>query len=336
MNSQKAKEKQAQFLKKIEDVLPKNTSLVNELSEVLELSTDSAYRRMRLETFLSIEEILTLCEHFNISFDAFESTDAGVVNFNYTHMAPKRESFMEYLEKLVTELQIINKSKEKQIIYACEDIPIFHHYEHPVLASFKMFYWMHSIMSIPELEHIKFDSNYRSEEFEILGNKIAESYKNIPSIEIWTETTIQSTIKQIEYFLDSGKFKSTNDALAVCNALRDEILVIQKQAEKGSKFLDNENSDKSDHYQLYFSEVEITNNCVYVNIGSLKSVYLGHFTFSTMSTFSESYCKETFYWLNNIIKKSILISGVSEKQRYQVFNKYFKTIDALKTKIENS
>ena len=41
-----------------------------------------------------------------------------------------------------------------------------------------------------------------------------------------------------------------------------------------------------------------------------------------------------FEWMNTIIKKSTLISGISEKQRYQVFKKYFKYIDDLEEKIK--
>jgi len=42
----------------------------------------------------------------------------------------------------------------------------------------------------------------------------------------------------------------------------------------------------------------------------------------------------TELWLNNIIKKSTLISGVSEKQRYQFFKKAFNILDNLIDKIK--
>jgi len=335
MENNQAQIKQAQFLKKIEDTLPKNSSFVNELADVLGISTDSVYRRMRLETFLSIEEILLLCNHFRVSFDTYSNISNEAVTFSYNKMEPKTESFYIYLSKLVKDLETINQSKERQIIYASEDIPIFHHYRHPVLASFKMFYWMHAIMSVPELENEQFDAENIPEELERLGKRAIECYSQIPTIEIWTDTTVQSIIKQIEFFWESGRFKSGNDAISVCKALREEITSIQKQAEKGTKLIDAEivSNNGEKNYQLYYSDVEITNNCVFVQMGSLKSVYLGHFTFNTMSTFSDTYCNETLGWLNTIMRKSVLISGVSEKQRYQLFRKYFKQIDDLEAKI---
>ena len=329
-------QKQSIFLKKIEDLIPASSSLVNELSDILQTSTDSAYRRIRCETFLSLEEIIKLCDHYNITFDAFSKSENSIVTFTYSKLESNTASFKAYLDRLLQDLSTINKSPVKEIIYASEDIPMFHHYNHPVLASFKMFYWMHTILNVPELEFEKFNTENLDEELIEKGNKIAEAYSQIPSIEIWTETTVHSTIKQIEYFWESGKFKHKNDALKVCSELRNEIELIQKFAEKGTKILKPVNGNQEKNYQLYFSEMEITNNCVYVNVGSLKSVYLGHFTFSTMSTLNDSYCEETYNWMNTIIKKSTLISGISEKHRYQVFKKYFKMIDDLESRIKES
>ena len=59
---------QLQFLRKIEDIIPSNSSLVYELSDVLEISIDSAYRRIRGETALSIVDVIKLCDHFKISW----------------------------------------------------------------------------------------------------------------------------------------------------------------------------------------------------------------------------------------------------------------------------
>ena len=331
MTKTNVSQKQSEFLKKIEDLIPASSSLAIELADILQTSTDSVYRRIRCETLLSIEEIIKLCDHFNITFDAFSKSESSIVTFTYSKLESTANSFKAYIDKLLQDLTIINKSPVKEIIYASEDIPMFHHYNHPVLASFKMFYWMHTILNIPELEFEKFDAEKLDEDLVKKGNLIAQSYSTVPCIEIWTETTVHSTIKQIEYFWESGKFKHKQDAIKVCSELRNEIEQIQKFAEKGSK---SNTSEKN--YQLYFSEMEITNNCVYVNIGSLKSVYLGHFTFSTMSTFNETYCEETLKWMNTIMKKSTLISGISEKHRYQVFKKYYKLIDDLETMITES
>ncbi len=346
MKDPQTKDIQTKFLKGIEDVIPASSSLVNELTDILDISMDSAYRRMRGETLLTINEIKYLCEHYRISFDTFINIKTGMVSFTYLPLEPLAENFALYHKSLLSELNQISLSPESKIIYACQDIPVFHHYSFPDLANFKVFYWKRSIMNIPELSNVKFGSGtWFSDQMEV-GQTIIDAYSRVPSIEIWTDTTIQSTLKQIRFYWESGIFESKEDALRVCSALRDEMESIQLKAEHSTKTIRSspaneaefKNADKphdiSANYQLYFSEIELTNNCVLVNMASGQSVYLGHFSFSTMSTRNDTYCQKTEGWLNNIIKKSTHISGVSEKQRYQFFKNVHERIDQLVSQIE--
>jgi hypothetical protein len=293
---------------------------------------------MRGQTLLTIDETILLCHHFKISFDSFISSETGHVSFRYTVLKGERDHFSEYLNTLYEDLQNILSSNRPLIVYACQDIPVFHHYNYPQLASFKMFYWMKSIMNLKSLEGATFSSNDSSVDLGELGSKVYETYRMIPSIEIWTDSTILSTIKQIAFYWESGVFSEPEDAIGVCESLRKELLDIQKYADvsskKGGEHKPSGN-DEQPNYTLYYSEIEITNNCVLVNMGDIKAVYLGHFSFNTMSTFNRNYCLETEEWLNNMLKKSVKISSISEKQRNQFFRKAFLKIDALENKIKN-
>jgi type III secretory pathway lipoprotein EscJ len=54
-----------------------------------------------------------------------------------------------------------------------------------------------------------------------------------------------------------------------------------------------------------------------------------------MQTNNNEYCRNTEQWLNNIIKKSTLVSGTSEKQRLQLFQAINKQIDDLMKRISD-
>jgi hypothetical protein len=326
--------KQLKFLHKIEEILPSNTSLVNELSDLLEISMDSAYRRIRGETVLNFDELITLCNHYKISFDSYSNVDTDNVTFSFIDLKGDMASFEVFLHLMVKNLKMLQGAESKQIVYACEDIPVFHNYKYPVLSTFKMFYWLQSILDSKELSGHKFTPSLIPETLKELGKQIFELYVNVPSVEIWTDLTILSTVKQIEFYWDSGMFETTEDALSVCNELKSEISDIQKQAEIGKKMLRTDMPGFiGKEYTMYLSEIEIANNCALIKLGNLKTVYLSHFTLNFMLSSNASYCDKTEQWLNNLIKKSTLISGISEKHRYQFFNKMFKVIDNLITKI---
>lgn len=328
-------QQQIVFFDRIKDMIPVNTSMVHELADLLDISTDSMYRRIRGETSLTFDEIGNLCNHFKISFDSFINLESGNVTFNYTLMKEGQMSFKQYLTSIRDDLKIIKASKAPLITYACEDIPIFHSINFIDNASFKMMYWMKAILNIPELENVKFSSNAVSDDLKDLGQDIYQLYCSIPSTEIWTESTIISTLKQIEFFWEAGMFYNKEDALAVIESLRKTIEIIQKQATEGTKVIDrNKKDNEIDNYQMFFSEIEITNNCVLVNMGATQAVYLGHLSFNTMNTSNATYCNQTEIWMNNLIRKSTLISKVAEKNRYKFFTGMYCEIDKLKSIIE--
>ncbi len=325
---------QIQFLNRISDLIPKETSMVVVLSDLLNVSNDSAYRRMRGETLLTIEEIILLCDKFNISFDAFSRKETGLVTFKYSLNEHRKENLLEYLQSIYNDLVVIANSKTSSIVYACGDVPVFYHYKFPEIASFKFFYWLKSIMNVPEFEDASFNFEIVDQEIIDVGLKIIKLYEQVPSKEIWTDSTIYSTLKQIDYYWESGMFESAEDAVKVCDSLALVIKNIQKCAENSAKIdLANAKEQEANNYELYYSDIEIINNCVLVKLEQSKAVYLSHFSFFTMSTMNDVYSDKTEQWLNVLIKRSLLLSGVAEKQRYQFFKRMFQKIDNLKSKI---
>jgi hypothetical protein len=66
-----AAELQTAFLKQIKNQLPSHLALVDAITEQLNLSNDSAYRRIRGEKHLTFDEIQILAAHYKISLDSF-------------------------------------------------------------------------------------------------------------------------------------------------------------------------------------------------------------------------------------------------------------------------
>ena len=339
-------ELQAQFIRGIEDIIPATSTLAGELMDVLEISSDSAYRRIRGETLLTIDEIVKLCEHFQISFDNYSKVKTGMITFIYNPIETNPESYAKYLDSLNHDLNLISSAKERSIVYACQDMPDFHHFNYPDLANFKFFYWMRSIMNLPDLSRLKYNADFQFDELLAVGKEIYDKYSSIPSIEVWTDTTIRSTIRQINFYWESGIFDSKDAALRVCSALSKAIDDIEGMAERESKLpvqtdiqedpnssLEEKVVQEPKNFKLYVSDIELTNNSILINVGSGQVVYLSQFSYNTMKTRNDVYCKSTEAWANNIIKKSTLISGVSEKQRFQFFQNINKQIDDLMKRI---
>lgn len=320
-------ELQTQFLNSIKDIIDPNVALVDELADVLNVSKDSVYRRIRNETSLSLEEITVISEHFKVPF-SFNSTQAqGTVSFGYKSMTTQ-EDFKLYLKSMLNDLSKIGASERKLVTYAANDVPVFHNFKYPELTAFKVFYWMKGVVNDPALQSKRFDKNLIDPEILELTSILYGAYLKTPTREIWTKLTINSQLEQIRYFWESGVFNSKEEALIIVDQVKSLIDVIREQVSTGTK-------SPGVSYDFYFSEIEIGNNTVMVERGESKMLYLGFNTFNKMLTTNKEYCQETEKWLENLVKKSVLISGVSEKQRYQFFQALEKKVDALKKDILN-
>jgi len=314
---------QALFIEKVKAQLPSNIGLADALSDLLNISKDAAYRRIRCETDLTLDEVLMICEYYKITFESLSNPNA--VAFHFKQLSPDVDSFKQYLEGMLSDLQRIKSFDNASIIYAAEDIPVFHHFPYPLLSAFKIYYWMRSVMNVKSLEGTSFKVGLIPEEVLELGVKIYNTYAAIPSAEIWTDGTISSTLDQIAYYWDAGLFESKEIAWQVCDELSAELQRIKLLTELGTKHLVP--------FQFFHNDIMIGNNCVLIKAGSTRFCYLSHHSFNFMLTTDASFSAETESWLENMMRRSMLISGVSEKQRNIFFSAMLKRVDNLKLRM---
>lgn len=310
--------------------MPAGFSLVNEIADLLEISIDSAYRRLRCETEFSLNEIVLLCNKFGLSFDSFCQLSTGSVHFQYALQGNSTDSYLQYLININKGLQNLKEARDHVIFYAAEDIPLFFLFAIPELAWFKSYYWMRSVLNVPEYQQQSFEDAEIPKDIMETGKEILSAYRMIPSIEIWSEQTVSSMLKQIDFYHESGFFADSITAVHLLNRLSELIISLKNMAEMSSKSPEN---GPGNNFTLYHCDIEIGNNCILAKSGSNQRVYLRHSTFNTIESSDTVFCNETMQWINGLVRKSTQISGVAEKQRNRFFqnllNMVKKQIDAM-------
>ena len=318
---------QQYLLDYIKSILPAHISIIEVLMDVLNLSQDSAYRRLRCETALTLEEGVKLCQHFEIAVDSLLNNGTESVVFQYFRFRDK-ESLTRYLETIYKKLQQISNNANGQVICADDDMPILHHFRYPEQAAFKIYYWIQSAMHDSTLAKSPFDMEWVGKDLLDLTRKIYDLYCQIPSIEIWTEDCAVSTLKQILYCWEARLFNSVEEAHLVCDQFIKIFDTVQHQAEKGTK------NTQTPNFQLYYSEIQVDNNCIWAQSGRKQETFIRHQTFNIVHTEAEAFCKDTEEFLHTLIKKSILISGSSERHRNRFFEQVRERIKDVKRKLQ--
>ena len=131
---------QTHFIQKLKESLPPNVGLAEEIADLLEISTDSAYRRIRGETDLSIDEVYKLTKKYNISIDGIFSNLGDTVTFAYTKLTDSADNFDKYLNRIYGHVKAIGSFSEKKITYIAEEVPLFYSFFSDKLTQFKLFY----------------------------------------------------------------------------------------------------------------------------------------------------------------------------------------------------
>ncbi|HMU44950.1 MAG TPA: hypothetical protein PKC72_01220 [Chitinophagaceae bacterium] len=300
----------------IKELLPDDVSMVDVVSEILHISSDSAYRRIRGETPLVLEEALVLCRHFHLSFDQLSEKRSGSILFQNISINNNHYSYEQYLGELVGLVKQINQTLQKEIIYLSKDVPLFHNFYFKPLIAFRYFFWMKSILQHPDFINREFEFNCVTPEIEQLSRELVKGYIKIPSTEIWNTESINSTISQIEFIKDSGLFSSASDIKKVYDALEESVLHVKAQAETGIKFMPGEETRHlTPDFRFFYNRIVLGDTTIFISADQKKSVYLNYSVLNYMMTKDEEFCKQCRNDLNNLMKRATLISQTGEKQR---------------------
>jgi hypothetical protein len=303
------------------------TSLAEELATVLNMSTDSAYRRLRGEKPLSLEELHLLVTHYRLSLDTLFNTKTNTISFEGKFIDPLSFRFEEYLVSVGQQVKYMASFKNREMYYLCKDIPLFHHFQFKELAAFKYFFWHKTMLQSPSFASRKISlKTYPDEIFE-LGRKALATYNQINSCEIWNIESLNGTLRQIEFYHDTQAFQSPDDLLQVYQSLENLFTHLEAQAEVGYKFdsQDPERKPLAD-FHMYFNEVVIGDNSILAVLDNTKLCFVTHTGANFMLTRDIDFCENMHSYYQNLIRKSTLISTVSDKERSMFFKVLRKRI----------
>lgn len=304
-----------------------NTTFVHELAGLLKTSVDSAYRRLRGEKIMTLDEILLISEHYKIPF-ATKEAQTGNIQFQGSFVNADTFDFAAYLNNVVQQVAYMNKFDGTRLYYLCKDIPLFHHFHFRALAAFKHYFWMKNILHIPEFEQKKFRLSDYPDTFFELGKKALNHYSHLHTIELWNLESINSTIRQVAFYQESNTFYAKEDIVEVYDAIVQTIDKLQVQAGEGFKRL--ENGEKGGRYEMYFNEIVILENSLMAEWDKGRIAYLVHNVLNVLMTTDPSFCEQMKDYLENLIRKSTLISRVSERERLIFFNQIRRQVEQQK------
>lgn len=325
-------ELQQQLFNYLKNSLPPHLSLVDELMDLLNLSADSVYRRIRGEKPITLLELKIICEKYHLSLDQLLQLKTESVLFDAPGMNGTVGEFSNYLKGMLQQFKYFNSFKTKEIQYLCKDSTIWNFYLFPEIAAFKTFFWSKTINNQAELSNKTFSfEEFPYEDCFILGQQVLQEFNQIPCVELWNLESMQSTINQVAYYHDAGNFKTDKDFEAVVDSFQKMIDHLQLQAEKGVKFMPgaNEVSYKAP-IQFYINELILGNNTMVINLDGKNLTMVTYSVFHYLFTKDPRFAEKVTGSFNTLLSRSTLISKTGEKDRNRFFNVLREKVNGLR------
>lgn len=326
---------QQQLFQLIKTKLPAEASVADEVAKLLNISSDSAYRRLRAEKQITFEELYLLCNNYRISADQLMNIQTGAFMFQGNFLNPQTYRYDAYLTGVMHTMAYYASFSHKEFYYLCKDAPLFHHWFCRDYAAFKYFVWMGTLIYFPEFRNRKIKLEEYTDELWDIGQKILGYYSQLNVTEIWNLECLNSTLHQIQYLRDTGKFDTDSDVLKVYEALEKYLDHIEEQAKLGYQFDPNDpEKKKMGKYEMYFNEIVILDNSMVTVLDNSKMAVVPHTVINYMMTRDIGFCEYHYQYVHNLMRRSTQISEVSEKERGRFFRLLRERIERRKATLQ--
>lgn len=325
---------QIALFNEIRSKLGPNKSLVNEVAELINVSTDSAYRRIRDEKPLTFEELGKLAMAFKISIDRLISIDSGNLLFNYQTLNKENPEYLYFLHSIQENLNALSQIEGAEVMIAAKDFPVFYNFFYSEIAAFKSFFWKKTILQLPEFKQVKFDPDEIDEKEEAVGKKIATAFCRFKTHQLWNEEVFTSFLKQVIYYYESGFINKKSSALLLFDKVSELADHFLHMAEGGSHYLPGKSAFGDDLFRLYQNDVIFGDNTIIVHTPDFGRVYFTHNVIDTLYTHDEEFVRKSIHTHQNIMNRSVLLSKSSERERNRFFKRIRDKIEFHKAQID--
>src|ERR1700749_1573139 len=132
---------QVRFFERLKKNIDPGISLPDVLSTLFGITIDGAYRRMRGDTAVTMDEMFKICKHFKIPIEVLTGSDKNHVTFTYESFGEKSLDIDAYLKSIIANLEALKRLPDIHIVFAAENVPGCHYFEFDETPALKFFYW---------------------------------------------------------------------------------------------------------------------------------------------------------------------------------------------------
>jgi len=290
------------------------------VADVLCISQDAAYRRIRNPESFRADELMKLAKEFEIDLNTmihlgknWFQGEFKLIGKDYTTHDYYRDINV-YLEKAI-------ERPNSLIMFGAQEIPMFYRFWFPAFAAFKAFVWQRDFLNDFKLRSVPFSASLMPDErgFE----RLSDNYLQIASEEIWCHETLFSTLYQIHHYKECGLFANDNEYHAVLDEYDFLVDHIMAQAERGKKLHPYLPHVEGGDYRLYFSPLVSPDNTFLVKTVRDNIAFVNSQRNGVLISDCEHWVNTTDSWMETCKNNGTLLSVTGAGPRNKLFRQEY-------------
>jgi hypothetical protein len=313
------------LLKKILENVPKSIKPIAYLMNLLELSSESVYRRMRGDVSFTFDEITKLSVSLNFSLDEIIGNDNEkriFFDLQDENLEKPDKVFLTMLENLFNYSKRLSNANNSESIVALSKINPLFVVDYTYLFKFFYYKWVQQTGTVPfnysfsELTLSK-EINYMIEKFRLNFFQYRSNFVTV----ILDQFICSNTIKEINYYYKRGLIND-DELILIKQDLTDFLDSTEKLVQTGI-------SKNGSKYHFYLSSFNIESNTIYTEHDSKFESQFWIYTVNPIVISNLKVASTQKRWLNSLKRYSTLITQSNEIRQSEFFSKQREYIDQL-------
>lgn len=311
------------FINLLFSKFPTRAKLVDSLLDILYISKEALYRRLRGDVPFTFQEICIISNKLGISLDnviSFSNLRSRPFHLKLTNFTHPTDIDYAMVEEWLYALSEIKDDPLTEYSTATKMIPDCIHLNFEHLTRFYFFKWQNLYENDGHTK--KFQDIKATDRILKLLKEMKQLYRLLKKTYIVLDNKfIQYLIEDIRYFADINLLTEGDKQLLK----KDLFLLIDYLEDLSFKGVNEEGNKIS----IFISNINLEGGFSYIDSQKYKITLLRSFTLYDVSSMDEFTLEECRQWMLSIIRTSTMISESGERERKFFFNSQREIIEGL-------
>ncbi len=309
------------FISLIKQKTPSDINSVDLLTDIIPMSKEAGYRRLRGEISFTLEEAIKIASSLNISLDSLVLNDV----FNHSRfntVSLSKNSIKEYCKiigGILTAFKQINTDPSAVNYNAGNMLPTSFSLKHEQLTRFRLFKLIYQ--TAENCPYHSLSDFVLPKEVMTLQKECLKEAEKVKTYFIWDSNIFSYFINDVDYFKNI-RLVDPYELLLIKKELHLIIDEIEELTITG-------NFKNGEKVSIYLSPINLDACYACIKSTNFQACSINIFDVNYITTLDANAFQDHLKWVQSLIRHSTLISKSGEMQRKTYIRKQRELVDAL-------